>query len=198
MGRRLVSPPGRFHLPPRPVRSPVMRRSLSAALLLAVALPVSAVAQRQTGIVGAYVPPRDWAQEPRRFDLLHQSINIRFDVPHRTLYGSVITKVVITEGNTDTLRLNAENLTIDRAADANNRPLRFTADTAHVTVRLARTAHVGDTGQFSLTYHRVPERGFYFVPRCNVVWSQGEATETRAWGPTYDAPNDQATWDFFV
>jgi aminopeptidase N len=175
-----------------------MRRSLFAALVLAAALPASVAAQRQTGVIGAYVPPRDWAQEPRRFDLLHQTIGIRFDVPHRTLYGSVVTKVVITEGNTDTLRLNAENLTIDRATDANNKPLRFTADTAHVTVRLARTAHVGDTVQFSLTYHGVPERGLYFVPRRNIVWSQGEATETRAWVPTYDAPNDKATWEFFV
>src|SRR5258705_12082788 len=140
MGRRLLFPPATLHAPPRSVRSLSMRRSTFAALLLVASLPASALAQRQTGVVGAYVAPRDWAQEPRRFDLLHQSINIRFDVPHRTLYGSVITKVVITEGNTDTLRLNAENLTIDRAADANNRPLRFTAHTAHVTVRLARTA----------------------------------------------------------
>ena len=175
-----------------------MRRLTFASLLLLAALPGVAAAQRPTGVVGAYVPPRDWPQEPRRFDLLHQNISIRFDVPHRTLYGRVITKVVITEGATDTLRLNAENLTIDRAADARNKTLRFTADTAHVTVRLARTAHVGDTVQFSLTYHGVPERGLYFVPRRDVVWSQGEATETRAWVPTYDAPNDKATWEFFV
>jgi len=175
-----------------------MRRLTFASLLFLAALPGVAAAQRQTGVVGAYIPPRDWPQEPRRFDLLHQTIGIRFDVPHRTLYGTVLTRVVITQGATDTLRLNAENLTIDRATDARGKALRFTADTAHVSVRLARTAHVGDTVQFSLTYHGVPERGLYFVPRRNVVWSQGEATETRAWVPTYDAPNDKATWEFFV
>jgi len=175
-----------------------MRRTLFAALLLASTLPAAAAAQRQTGVIGAYVPPRDWPQEPRRFDLLHQSINIRFDVPHRTLYGSVTTRVVITQGATDTVRLNAENLTIDKATDQANKPLRFTADTAHVTVRLAKRAQNGDTVTFTLTYHGVPERGLYFVPRRNVVWSQGEATETRAWVPTYDAPNDKTTWEFFV
>src|SRR5437868_7028652 len=157
MERRPLFLPATLYAPPRSVRSHSMRRSAFAALLLLASLPAAAVAQRQTGVVGAYVPPRDWAQEPRRFDLLHQTIGIRFDVPHRTLYGSVLTKVVITQGPTDTVRLNAENLTIDRAADAANRPLRFTADTAHVTVRLAKTARVGDTVQFALTYHGVPE-----------------------------------------
>src|ERR1019366_7387746 len=73
-----------------------------------------------------------------------------------------------------------------------------TQDTARVTVRLARRAAVGDTVEFTLQYHGVPERGLYIVPRRNVIWSQGEATETRAWVPTYDAPNDKATWEFLV
>ena len=146
-----------------------MRRFALASLLLLASIPGLASAQRRTGVIGAYVPPRDWPQEPRRFDLLHQSISIRFDVPHRALYGSVTTRVVITQGATDTIRLNAENLTIDRAADAGNKTLRFTADTAHVTVRLAKRAQTGDTVQFTLTYHGIPERGLYFVPRRNVV-----------------------------
>ena len=155
-------------------------------------------AQRPTGAVGAYVPPRTWPQEPRRFDLLHQTMRLRFDVPHRTLFGEVTTRLAITLAPTDTIRLDAENLTIDRATDARGRTLRFTADTSHVTVRLARRAAVGDTVEFTLGYHGTPERGLYFVPRRHVIWSQGEATETRAWIPTYDAPNDKTTWDFFV
>ena len=168
------------------------------ALILSALVAAPALAQRPTGIVGAYAPPRDWPQEPRRFDLQHQKIAIRFDVPTRTVFGTVTTRVVVTNGPTDTLRLDAEHLTIDRATDARGRPLRFTADTARVTVRLGRRAAVGDTVEFTLTYHGVPERGLYFVPRRRVVWSQGEATETRAWVPTYDAPNDKATWEFLV
>ena len=159
---------------------------------------VVAAAQRPTGVVGAYVPPRAWPQEPRRFDLLHQKIEIRFDVPHRQLIGTVTTRVAITQGPTDTVRLNAENLTIDAATDARGHTLRFTADTAYVTVRLPRRAAMGDTVEFILRYHGTPERGLYFVPRRNVIWSQGEATETRAWVPTYDAPNDKTTWEFLV
>ncbi len=174
-----------------------MRRLACSALLLAI-LPGALLAQRPAGTVGAYTPPRDWPQEPRRFDLLHQTIGIRFDVPTRTVYGTVTTRVAITEGPTDAVWLNAENLTIDKATDARGRALRFTFDTTRVTVRLGRRAAVGDTVEFTLTYHGVPERGLYFVPRRNVVWSQGEATETRAWVPTYDAPNDKTTWEFLV
>ena len=175
-------------------------RSCVALSVLASWVCSVAGAQRSTGVVGAYVPPRTWPQEPRRFDLLHQKIEIRFDVPHRELFGTVTTRLVIMQGGgpTDTVRLNAENLTIDAATDARGRALRFTADTAHVTVRLTRRAAVGDTVELAVRYHGTPERGLYFVPRRNVIWSQGEATETRAWIPTYDAPNDKTTWEFLV
>jgi aminopeptidase N len=176
------------------VRHQILR--LIAVLSVAVALP--AMAQRVTGVIGQYTPPRSWPQEPRRFDLLHQRIDIRFDVPHRAIIGAVTTKVAITLAPTDTVRLNAENLTIDKATDARGRALKFTQDTTHVTVQLARRAAVGDTVEFTLQYHGVPERGLYIVPRRNVLWSQGEATETRAWVPTYDAPNDKTTWEFLV
>jgi aminopeptidase N len=177
------------------MRSSLVFAAVATSLAAAAA---RAAAQRPTGVVGAYVPPRTWPQEPRRFDLLHQKIEIRFDVPHRELFGTVTTRLAITQGPTDTVRLDAENLTIDRATDARGRSLHFIADTAHVTVRLGRRAVVGDTVQFALQYHGVPERGLYFVPRLHVVWSQGEAVETRAWVPTYDAPNDKTTWEFLV
>jgi aminopeptidase N len=169
--------------------------TLFTSLVLAAA--AGAAAQRPAGGVGAYTALRTWPQEPRRFDLLHQTIRVRFDAPQRELFGDVTTRVVLAAAS-DTVRLDAENLTIDRATGAGARSLRFTADTSHVTVRLARRAAAGDTVEFTLAYHGFPERGLYFVPRRNVIWSQGEATETRAWIPTYDAPNDKTTWEFYV
>jgi len=174
------------------VRNPVM------SMLAIVLITPTLAAQRPTGIIGQYVPPRVWKQEARRFDLLHQKIEMRFDVPHRELFATVTTRLVVTLAPTDTILLNAEDLTIDRAADDHGRSLRFTQDTAHVTVKLAHRAAIGDTVEFSLTYHAIPQRGLYIVPRRHIVWSQGEATETRAWVPTYDAPNDKTTWEFLV
>ena len=176
-------------------------RTLRVAALVALVVPAiasAALAQRPTGIVGQYVPPRSWVAPPHGFDLLHQKIAVRFDVPRRALLGTVTSRLVIAGAATDTVGLNAENLTIDAATDAGGRALRFIADTAHVTVRLARRAAPGDTVEFTLRYHGTPERGLYFVPRRNVVWTQGEATETRAWVPTYDASDDKTTWEILV
>lgn len=172
-------------------------KTLLGPLFLSLSLASAAEAQRPTGIVGQYDAPRTWPEQPKRFDLLHQAIHIRFDAPHRKLIGEVTTRVALTQP-TDTIRLEAENLTIEHASGASGRTLKFSQDTTHVTVRLPRTGKVGDTVDVTLTYHGFPERGLYFVPRRNVVWSQGEATETRAWIPTYDAPNDKTTWEFFV
>jgi aminopeptidase N len=176
---------------------PSFVRAGLAALLTACAV-VPAMAQRATGVVGSYVPPRTWAAPPHGFDLLHQRIAVSFDVPKRGVAGEVTTRLVVTGAPTDTIRLNAENLTIDAATDPGGRRLRFAFDTSHVTVRLARRAAVGDTVAFTLRYHGTPERGLYFVPRARVIWTQGEATETRAWVPTYDAPDDKTTWEMLV
>jgi aminopeptidase N len=176
--------------------SPVVR-SLLASLAATIVAAGSALAQRPTGIVGAYVAPRDWAPPPHGFDLLHQKIAVSFDAAPRAVTGLVTSTLVVTGQPTDTVRFNAENLTIDDATQGGRR-VRFTADTAHVTVRLARRAAVGDTVEFALRYHGTPERGLYFVPRLRVIWTQGEATETRAWVPTYDASDDKTTWEFLV
>jgi len=173
-----------------------MKNLLAAAALLA-ALATPAAAQRPTGTIGRYVPPRTWPQGVHDFNLLHQTIHVRFDEAKRLVTG-VVTTTLIPDRATDTVRLDAEDMTIDRATDAHGRRLRFSFDTAHVTVRLRRRAAAGDTVVFTLAYHTHPERGIYFVPRRHVVWSQGEATETRAWVPTYDNANDKTTWEFLV
>ena len=190
---RAVRPPA----PAARARRAAAAPALAAALLLAPA----ARAQRPTGVVGAYVPPRTWPAPPHGFDLLHQRIAVSFDEARHAVTGTVTTRVVIAGPPSDTVRLNAENLTVDEASlggGPDGRRLRFTADTAHVTVRLPARAAAGDTVEFTLRYHGTPERGLYFTPRRHLMWTQGEATETRAWVPTYDAPDDKATWDILV
>ncbi|HEU4697614.1 MAG TPA: M1 family aminopeptidase [Gemmatimonadales bacterium] len=183
--------------------APLALAAASLAASLAAAAPGTLAAQqpaRPVGQIGRYVPPRDWPLRRHAFDLLHQRIAVAFDIPKRLLTGAVTTRLVVQQP-TDTVRLDAGNLTIDAAtagADARGRKLPFTFDTTHVTVRLPRRAAAGDTVAFTLRYHTVPERGLYLVPRAGVVWSQGEATETRNWVPTYDAANDKTTWEFLV
>ena len=159
-------------------------------------LPLAAQ-QRPTGVVGQYVAPRTWPQGQHDFDLVHQTdrraVRRGPAAGHRAgdHHGGA-------PETTDTVRLDAEYITIDEAADAAGRTLRFTSDTDHVTVHLSRRVPAGDTVVFTLAYHTHPERGIYFVPRKHVVWSQGEAEETRAWVPTYDHANDKTTWEMLV
>ncbi len=160
--------------------------------------PLVLAAQRPAGVVGAYVPPRSWPARARTFDLLHQRIAVSFDAQRRGLAGEVATRLLVLGAATDTIRLDAARLTVDGASDRRGRPLRFSFDTTHVTVRLLQRAAPGDTVEFTLRYHGTPERGIYFVPRRRVIWSQGEANETSSWVPTYDAPNDKTTWEFLV
>jgi len=174
-------------------------RSLNVALL-ALSLPTILFAQvsRPAGQVGEYTPPRVWPVRQHSFDLQHQRIEINFDVDRRSMTGRVTTTLVVTDRPTDAIRLDASNLVIDGASDAGGKRLRFSADSASVTVRLGRRAAPGDTVVFTIAYHGKPERGMYFVPRRHTMWTQGEAIETRSWVPTYDAPNDKTTWEILV
>jgi aminopeptidase N len=174
-----------------------MRCLSSLVLSLLLGAPMLP-AQRPAGRIGAYTPPRVWPQHPRVFDLLHQRIAIGFDLAQHAVNGEVTTRLVVTAAPTDTIRLDASNLTIDAARDAAGQPLRFTSDTSSVTVHLAKRAQRGDTVQFILQYHGHPERGMYFVPRRPTMWTQGEAIETPSWVPTYNAPNDKTTWEILV
>jgi len=160
---------------------------------------MSAGAQRTTtSSIGAYSPPKSWPTRPRVFDLLHQRIALGFDLDKHAVNGEVTTRVVITAAPTDTVRLDASNLTVDGATDVTGKSLRFTSDTSGVTVHLPRRAQRGDTVTFTLRYHGNPERGMYFVPRRPTMWTQGEAIETPSWVPTYNAPNDKTTWEILV
>jgi len=163
------------------------------AIAFLVLMPALASAQS----IGSYTPPVQWSERPPRFDLVHQRIAIAVDWSHLAVSGTVTTTVKLTTA-TDTVRLDADHLTMTGATNAAGRKLRYQADSTHVTVKLPKRGQPGDTVTFTLTYTGVPERGLYFVPRSHVVWSQGEAIETRSWVPTYDFPNDKTTWEFLV
>jgi aminopeptidase N len=140
---------------------PSRRVSFVVVALLLCAVPSGA--QRTAGRIGAYTPPTQWPQRARVFDLLHQRIAIGFDLQQHAVTGEVTTRLIVTAAPTDTVRLDASNLTIDGAVDAAGGALRFTSDTSSVTVHLPRRAQRGDTVTFTLRYHGNPERGMYFV-----------------------------------
>jgi len=72
----------------------------SLYLLLLAALPLSGqtltAQQPRAGTIGQYTPPRDWPLRQHAFDLLHQRMDVSFDMARRLVTGSVRTRLVVT------------------------------------------------------------------------------------------------------
>ncbi|HEU4763013.1 MAG TPA: M1 family aminopeptidase, partial [Gemmatimonadales bacterium] len=71
-----------------------------------------------------------------------------------------------------------------------------------LVVRLRQAAGFGDTVRFEVAYDGKVDngRGLTFIRnegrphRPDQIWSQGEDMDNHFWFPTYDFPNDKATW----
>jgi aminopeptidase N len=144
------------------------------------------------------------------YDLLHQQIEVRdFDWDSTSLNGRVTTTLRALRQGFDSVVLDAgagldiRGVTLAPAGAA--LPHRHQGDT--LVVRLPRPAGFGDTVRFTIDYHaRIDNgRGLTFIAadslppaRPQQLWSQGEDDNNHYWFPTYDFPNDKATWDLIA
>ncbi|HXI21745.1 MAG TPA: M1 family aminopeptidase, partial [Gemmatimonadales bacterium] len=76
-----------------------------------------------------------------------------------------------------------------------------------LVVHLPQPVGFGDTVRFTVDYHaRIDNgRGLTYIeadsvpsPRPRQIWSQGEDHNNHFWFPTYDFPNDKATWELIA
>ena len=105
--------------------------------------------------IGAYTPPIQWSERPPRFDLVHQRIAIGVDWSHLAVHGTVTTTVKLITV-TDTVRLDADHLTMTGATDAAGRKLRYQADSTHVTVKLPKRGATRRYRHLHADLHRGP------------------------------------------
>src|SRR4029077_19618386 len=144
------------------------------------------------------------------YDLLHQRIELKnFDWGSTSFDGRVTTTLVALRPGLDSVILDAgKGLTVTRIVDVTVRathalPLRFAAHGDTLVVYPARALAFHDTLRFTVEYHaRVDNgRGLTFIRpdglehRPQQIWSQGEDENNHFWFPTYDYPNDKATWE---
>ncbi|HEX5385866.1 MAG TPA: M1 family aminopeptidase [Gemmatimonadales bacterium] len=139
------------------------------------------------------------------YDLVHQRIELRnFSWDSLSFDGRVTTTLVARRAAMRAVALDAGALLdVRRVTDARGRRLAMThtADTLRIT--LPRAAHRGDTLRFTVAYHgRVKNgQGLTFIPadgrphRPEQLWSMGETDGNHRWFPTYDFPDDKATWE---
>ncbi|HET7232386.1 MAG TPA: M1 family metallopeptidase [Longimicrobium sp.] len=186
--------------------SPTLRRAAAASVLIlagaahAGAQQTAAAGQtnRERMLGGVYGRQHD-------YDLVHQRIEVRdFDWDSTSFRGRVATTLVSRRAGMDSVVLDMGHLlratSVTSPAGAT---LRHAEHGDTIVVFPARAAAMGDTVRFTIVYDGRVEngRGLTFIEpegrphRPRQIWSQGEAMDNHRWFPTYDFPNDKATWE---
>ncbi len=137
------------------------------------------------------------------YDLVHQRISVRdFNWDSLSFTGRVVTTLVARRTPMDSVILDmGSRLGLRAITLASGASLRGDRHGDTLVVHLARSAAFGDTLGFTIDYDgRIDNgRGLTFIdPRPSTprqIWSQGESMDNHLWFPTYDFPNDKATWE---
>ena len=148
-----------------------------------------------TSLAGAQSLP-EHARERHEYDLLDVDWTVRLDPAKATFTGTVVNTVRATK-DAPLLVFDSAKLTVSRVL-IDGKTVAATVQGEIVAV--PSTAKAGMTQKVTIEYAGSPEAGMYFVPAeraypatTAVVYTQGEAEDTRYWLPTYDAPDDKAT-----
>ena len=169
-----------------------------AALLLAA--PMAAAAQSNAERIA-----NDTYTRSHDYDLVHQRIELKnFDWDSTSLDGRVTTTLVALRPGLDSVILDAgHGLAVRRVSDPRGVALRSASHGDTLMVYPPRPLAFHDTLRFTIEYHaRIDNgRGLTFIRpdgqehRPQQIWSQGEDENNHFWFPTYDYPNDKATWE---
>ena len=186
-----------------------MRRFLLLLPLLATPLTAQSNVERVAN---------DHYSRSHDYDLLHQRIEVgQFTWDSLSLTGRVTTTLRALRPGFDSVVMDAGDLleiravsTIGKAgtpARAKPLSLRFEHMRDTLVIHLPRAAGFGDTVSFAIDYRaRIRNgKGLTFIDgdtlaprRPQQIWSQGEDHDNHYWFPTYDFPNDKASWELIA
>jgi aminopeptidase N len=141
----------------------------------------------------------------RTFDTEHIRLDLRLDIPRKTLQGICTTTLSVLADGTEKLVFDAVNFKI-ASVRSKGRALAFENDGKKLTVRLSSPARSGDRMDIAIQYKVTqPKLGLYFIgpdrgyPQKPVqVWTQGEDEYSRYWFPCHDSPQDRTTTEIVV
>jgi aminopeptidase N len=145
------------------------------------------------------------------YDLVRQRIELKnLNWDSLSFDGSVSTTLRALRPGFDSIvldagpRLAVKAVRVLRIGKAVSAAASFEHPGDTLVIHLARPAAFGDTVQFSISYTaRIDNgHGLTFIEadtgaprRPRQLWSQGEDDNNHDWFPTYDFPNDKATWE---
>lgn len=173
-----------------------MRSLACLAALALLAAPLAAQSNAERILNDHYARSHD-------YNLVHQDIEVRdFDWDSLGLKGRVATTLEALKPGMDSVILDAGHRIHVTEVRGSTGKLDFSQRGDTLVVQLAHSAGFGDTVRFTITYDaRIDNgRGLTFLKgegrphRPDQIWSQGEAMDNHFWFPTYDFPNDKATW----
>lgn len=158
---------------------------------------------------------------PKAFDLIHTTLNVRFDYEKQYLYGTAEITLLPWFYTTDSLVLDAKGFDINEVSllkNGSKEPLKYLYDEQQITIRLPQPYTAKDTVKVFIDYVAKPNelegggsaaitsaKGLYFInplgkepgkPR--QIWTQGETEASSCWFPTIDKPNQNMTQDVYI
>ncbi len=136
----------------------------------------------------------------RDADLLHVELELTLDPAGRSVVGRVRHRFAALMEGTRRIRLHAEGLEILSVQDGEGHELGFELAEPWLAVVLERPLARGEEIELSVSYSARPQRGLHFFSppgdgeNAALLWSQGEPEEHHHWFPTWDYPNERASF----
>lgn len=183
--------------------APARARALLALAACLCLVPHGALVRAaQAPGPAALIPSATPHEERRRsYDVESYDLDLRFDVPRKSVSGSATIRLRPLAGGFDALELDAAELRVERV-EVDGRAAKFTVDAPaeKLRVALARPYAASEPLAVTVFYSATPRKGLYFFPASPAspsvpaqFWSQGEADDNHFWFPCWDYPNDKAT-----
>jgi aminopeptidase N len=156
------------------------------------------------------------ASEKRIHDLIHTSLDVRFDWSKSEMAGKATLTLKPYFYPSATLVLDAKGFLIHEVSmvtDSGRKALNYSYDSLKLTVSLGRDYKESETYTVFIDYTARPEKlenkggtaitdtkGLYFInplgtdkKKPRQLWTQGETEYSSAWFPTIDRPNERMT-----
>lgn len=154
-------------------------------------------------------------------DIIHTSLNVKFDWKKSQLIGEAILTCKPYFYSTKQIKLNAVSFEIFQVAlviNKEKKPLKYTYDDKILTIELDKEYTRNEAYTLFIDYKAKPEeiatkgsaaitsdKGLYFINPLQAeknkptqVWTQGETQASSCWFPTIDSPNERMTQEIFI
>ena len=161
------------------------------------------------------------AAATRYFDLLHTSLDVRFDWAKRRVLGEAVLTLQPYFYTQNRVELDAKNFDIHSVVleNGSNAPLKYDYNGEKLWVNLDRTYKKGENIKLRIKYTAKPDeretvggsaaitsdKGLFFInpdgavpDKPKQIWTQGETESSSRWFPTIDKPNERCTQDINI